>query len=271
MGGRQPVQNVQQSSNPWGPQQGFLQRGFQQANRILNRTEGSFSDQPEIFFPGQTYANFSPQTEQALNLTEQRALAGSPVQKAGANQLEATLRGDYLHGGPGFDAAYQAAANKIIPDIESRFNKGGRFGSGLAREAEAKALADTFAGQYQNERQNQLRAMLFTPQLAQMDYNDLAALAGVGAQREGQEQSAIDEAKARHDFKQNIDAQKLAQFMGIISQQLGHEGITSTQGFGGNRGAGVLGGALGGAGIGANFGPWGAGIGGLLGGLGGLF
>lgn len=302
MGGRRPVQNVQQSSNPWGPQQAFLMRGFNEANRILN-------NRTEQFYPGQTYASFSPQTEQALNLTEQRALAGSPIHKSAQEQLMQTLGGQflnqgnpiankameesaagkYLHGGKGFDAAYKAAYNKIIPDIQSRYNRAGQFGSGLARQAEAQALADAFASQYGqerqnqlsaanflgnqygNERQNQLRAMLFAPQVAQMDYNDLAALAGVGAQREGQAQSAIDEAMARHNFNQNLDAQKLAQFMGIISQQLGQEGVTTNQGFAGNRGAGVLGGALGGAGIGANFGPWGAGIGGLLGGLGGLF
>ncbi len=267
MGGRKggaPSQTVTQNQSPWSGQIPSLVTGFNTGRAQL--------EQPWHFFPGQTYANFSPQTEQALNLTEQRALAGSPVQKASNAELQRTLNGDYLHGGAGFNAAYEAARNKIIPDIESRFNAGGRFGSGLSRAAEAQALADSFASQYGNERQNQLRAMLFAPQAAASDYADMNALAGVGAQREGQAQSVIDEAMARHEFETMEPSERLARYMATIQGNYGNTGSTTTGGFKGNRGSGILGGALGGAGIGGQFGgPVGAGIGGILGGLAGLF
>lgn len=269
MGGKkapnQTVNNVQ-SNAPWGPQGDQLRGIFNSAQQ--------YHGTPQTFFPGQTYASFSPQTEQALNLTEQRALAGSPVQKSANQELINTLNGNYLTGGAGFNAALDAARNRILPDIQSRYNKGGRYGSGLAREAEAKALADSFSSQYDSERQRQLQSMLFAPQAAQADYQDMNALAGVGAQREGQAQSAIDEARMRHEFGQNENWNRLAKYLSFIQGEYGNQGTSSqtTNGFKGNRGAGILGGALGGAQMGGQFGgPWGAGIGGILGGLSGLF
>lgn len=262
--GSAPVQNVTQNTAPWSGQQGYLTDVFERAR--------AQSQVPHTLFPDQTYANFSPQTEQALNLTEQRALAGSPVQNAANSELQRTLNGEYLHGGTGFNAALDAARNRILPDIQSRYALGGRFGSGLGKEAETRALADSFASQYGQERQNQLSAMLFAPQAAASDYADMHALAGVGAQHEGQSQSKIDEAMNRHQFAQMEPDQRLQAYMALINGQYGGQSSGQTTGFRGNRGAGVLGGAIGGAGLGGQFGgPMAAGIGGLLGAITGLF
>ena len=262
--GKKPSQTVISSQGPWEPQQQYLTAGFGQAR-------AQFDNNKLNYYPGQTYASFSPQTERALNLTEQRALAGSPIQNMANQQLMSTIQGDYLYGGPGFDAAFNAAANKIIPQVQSGFNRGGRLNSGLARQAETSALADAFANQYSQERQNQLRSMEYAPQAAQADYNDLKALAAVGQQREGQTQSAIDEAMARHDYNQNAPWELLARYMNAIQGTYGGEELR--QGFEArNKGAGVLGGALGGGYLGSQIGgPWGGAIGGVLGGLGGLF
>lgn len=252
--GKTPSQTI--TSTPWEKQANELEVAWQHNRDVLRN--------PRTFYPGQTYAGFSPQTEQALNLTEQRALAGSPVQQSANQELMRTLNGDYLHGGSGFNAAYQAAANKIIPQVESKFALGGRYGSGLAREAETSALADAFASQYQNERQNQLRSMMFAPEAASADYRDMQALAGVGSAREGQAQSGIDEAMARHDFKDLELRDRIAAFLGPVSGNYGNSQLTT--GFKGNKGAGMLGSALSGAGVGASVGgPWGALAGGILG------
>ncbi len=268
MGGRKGGGNVTQVTNsaPWGDQQGYLREIFS-TGQALHR------DRPISFFPGQTYASFSPQTENALNLTEQRALAGSSVQRGANQELLKTLGGDYLYGGPGFNGAFQAAANKITPMVQSNFNRGGRLNSGLARQAETSALADAFASQYGNERENQLRAMLFAPEAAQADYNDLRALAGVGGSREGQTQSGIDEAMARHHMIENEPWERVAKFMDLVNGNYGGSSSSTSGGPGmsGNRGAGLLGGALRGAGLGAQFGGGGALAGAGLGALAGLF
>ena len=49
------VQNVTQNSAPWAAQQPYLTQGFERAKTDILNT-------PQTFFPGQTYANFSPQT-----------------------------------------------------------------------------------------------------------------------------------------------------------------------------------------------------------------
>lgn len=265
--GKAPVQSTSYTNQgPWADQAPYLREIFHNAqHNYVNRV----NQQP---YGGQTFANFSPQTENALNLTEQRAMAGSPIQRSANQQLQQTLNGDYLHGGQGFNAAYQAAANEIIPGVESRFNAGGRFGSGLARQAETKALGDAFAAQYGNERQNQLRAMLFAPEAAQADYNDIRALAGVGQAREGQTQSGIDEAMWRHQAQQEMPWELLAKYQDLINGGYGANATTTSYGPKTNKGAGILGGALGGAALGTQISPgWGTAIGGGLGALGGLF
>lgn len=263
------------ANDPWGPQQGHIKQLLQDAFHLYQTLPNR-----SAYFPGQTYANFAPETEQALNLTTQRALAGNTVSPLSEDQMNATLRGDYLYGGKGFDAAYQAAENKILPGIESRYAQGGRYGSGLSRQAEASGLADAFAGQYGQERQNQMGAMTFAPQLAQtkanLGYQDLAALAGVGQQREGLQQAGINESMDRWRFAQEEPWKNLARYASMIQGNYGgtttgtasgtntgtntgttsgtNTGNSTQTGFAGNAGSGILGGALGGMRLGSMIG-----------------
>ncbi len=87
---------------------------------------------------------------------------------AGTEALEATARGDYLMGGPGFDAAVDAAVRAATPGIVSTFGSAGAGGAtgGLAQEALGTAAIDAFARQYAQERGNQLGA---AGQLADLD------------------------------------------------------------------------------------------------------
>jgi hypothetical protein len=74
--------------------------------------------------------------------------------------LESTAGGDYLYGGEGFNRAVDAAVNAATPRVASAFggSVGGASGSGLARQAIGQSALDAFAGQYGNERRNQLGA-----------------------------------------------------------------------------------------------------------------
>jgi len=244
-------QVVQQSNAPWAGQAGHLQELFREA-------------QSQYHGGGPLYSPISSQREAALQGIEQRALSGSPVTRAMQSQIGRTLGGDYLYGGEGFNAALEAAKNKIIPDIQSRYAKAGRFGSGLARQAEAQALSDAFAKQYGQERQNQIRAALFAPQAAAADYEDLARLGSVGAEREALQQRELDTPQER-----------LRRYHEMISGSFGSSGYGRTSNVGGSgfSGSGAIGTALGGAGLAALAGGgWvpmgiGAGIGGLLGGI----
>lgn len=223
------------------------------------------------FFPGQTFAGFAPEQEEALGLQAARARAGSPVTRSAQDLATSTLRGDFLAGGPGFEAAYQSAANRIIPQVSSTFGRAGRTGSGLAQTAQTQALGDAFANLYGQERGRQLTAAALSPQLAAQDYADIGALSQVGAQRQGLEQQSINEAMARHDFPyQQLVRQ--ANLLGAITPGAGQ---VQTSPLYRNTGAGILGGALVGGGLAGEGGPlsgilppWlGALGGGLLGGF----
>lgn len=185
---------------------------------------------------------FSPETQQALQQQTQMAQS-SPT----AGLLDATMRGDYLYGGPGFNAAYQAAANKVIPQVNSAFSGAGRSGSGLAQTSMAQGLGDIFAGQYGQERGRQMQALQLAPSVR---YSDVDRLAAVGEQREGLQREYAME-----------PWQRLGQFGSLIQGNYGGTSTTSQPTYR-NRAAGALGGATAG---GSMFGPWGALGGGLLG------
>ena len=74
--------------------------------------------------------------------------------------LLATARGDFLAGGPGFDAAVNAAMNAAQPRILSTFGRAGRGTGGLAEVALGQAAADAVASQFSSERARQQAAQL---------------------------------------------------------------------------------------------------------------
>jgi hypothetical protein len=268
-GGGGGTQQVVQKSDPWAGQQDYLTEIFQRAQKQ--------SLVPQKFFPGQTFAGLSPETEAALQLQTQRALQGSPLTAAAQNELTRTLSGEYLRSGnPHLGAMMGRVADEVAPRLNAQFSAGGRYGSGAHAQALASALSDT-AGQlafqnYGEERGNQIRGMLFTPQLAQQDYFDAAKLAEVGSQREVLQQQAIDEARARFDFTQMEPWQRLGLYNQLIQGSYGGQSTTTTTLPRRPIGADILSGASTGAGLGFMFGgPWGAAAGAGLGGLLGLF
>lgn len=202
------------------------------------------------FNPPSTVPPFSPETEQALALQTQRALAGNPLLGLGQGQIASTLGGDYMYGGPGFDAYVDAVWSGVRPQVDSMFALSGRGGSPLHAEALARGFGRGMAPLYESERNRQMQAALSTPAMAAADYGDIGQLAGVGATREAKQQQYMDEAYNR-----------LARYMGLIQGNYG--GTTTTTG---GAGASPLLSGLGGAMMGGQFfGPLGALGGGLLG------
>tara|TARA_R110002153_G_scaffold27472_5_gene85351 strand:+ start:838 stop:1707 length:870 start_codon:yes stop_codon:yes gene_type:complete len=273
------------SSAPWEEQQEFLKTGFQSAQDIFD------SDNPQ-YYDGQTTVDYSPETNTALNMTRDRALAGSPIQSTGAEQYQNTLNGDFLSGNPFFEGAFNAQVrpmvnqymNQTAPGIDSQFNGANRMGSNAyaqtrntADETFANALTDT-AGKlafqnYGTERGLQNAAINNSGAFASNDYLDAQRLAGVGAARESEQQSQLTDDVNRWNFDQSRDQNKLANYMGVVSGGYGTQGSSSQPVFS-NTAANFLGGGAAGAGIGNMISPggggaaWGAGLGGLAGLLG---
>lgn len=239
-----------QSTDPWSVQQPYLEAGFRGAQEgILNQ-------------PGQGVVPFSPETQYSLYGTAQRALQGSPLVGMGQQQIAQTLGGDYMAGGPGFDAYSQAAWNAVRPGIDTGFAGGGRYGSQAHQEALGKGFGRAMAPLYESERGRQMQAAFGAPSMAMADYQDLGMLGGVGAAREQQAMRYADEPYTR-----------LQRYMGLVGGG-GYGGTQTTTGQGGSPMMGALGGGAMGAGAAGALGlsgpvGWGlAGAGALMGAFG---
>lgn len=244
-GGSNQPQTVTQTTNttPWSGQQPFLAGGqttfYDQAGQSRSQNvPGIFqlaqeryqSDQP-TFFPGQTFAGPSQETQAALNMQGRRAFQGNPIVGQAQNQLGNILGGGFLdQGNPYLRNVTDSVASNVIPQIQGMYSGRGRFEGGAGQpEAIARGISAGIAP-YAFQDYSQARGMLpqaaaLAPQLAAQDYFDASQLAQVGAAREGQQQQQISENIARHEFDQNVEAQKLAQLMQLIQGNFGGQSI----------------------------------------------
>lgn len=189
-----------QAAGPWEGQAPHLRQLYQSAANLPLQQH----------YPGQTVAAQAPETQQALGMTSGIAQAGANQPRV--DQWNQTLQGDYLYNNPGFNAALGAAHNRIAPMVQGQFESGGRYGSGLAQEAETSALADAFAGMYGQERGNQMQAM----GMASPAYTDAAALGQVGAQQEAYQQALLSDQLQRWNFAQQAPYDRIQAQSGVL-------------------------------------------------------
>jgi len=192
-GGKQEV-----STGPWSGQDEHLHALYAAADALKEQQ----------YYPESTITPFGPQTEQALGMREQRALAGSPLLPSAQQENLLTTGGGYLDiaNTPGFQSAFEASRRQISPYIQGQAAGVGRYGGGLSQESEMRALGDAFAQQwaplYQGERNRMQQATLAAPGLAQADYADIGQLGAVGAAREAKSQQQLSDEVARWQFEQ---------------------------------------------------------------------
>ena len=183
MGGSSSPSKTTQTTEPPAFIKPFLQTGAQRADAL-------FQQGGPQFFPDSTVVPFSPQTQQALQLTQQRALNGSPVVDAAQNYAQRTLntapssqfgsavnpfgqQAQQFTGeqNPYLDATFNRAADQVQNRLQTSFAGAGR-NVGAARAPAALELNDLanqiYGGAYESERGRQL--------------SELQQLRGIGAQ-----------------------------------------------------------------------------------------
>jgi hypothetical protein len=257
----------------------FMEYGAQQS-RALYETGG-----PQ-YYGGNTVVPFSQQTEAALGGTEQRAMAGSPVNQAAQNYATGILGSTPTSqfGGasnPYLDAQFNRAADATQQRLQSGFAGSGR-NIEAARPAASQELNDLatgiYGGAYENERNRMAEDLArqrstqfgvagLSSQLANQDYVDLNALQGVGGQVEDLTGRLMEDQAARWDFSQNAPQMNLDNYIARVTGAYPGQNATQTTPTYRNRGAGALGGAMSGAAMGSSFGPYGALVGAAAGGL----
>lgn len=273
-----------QTTTPWAEQQPYLTFGFEQAQNQYN------SDNPQ-YYPGGTVAPLSDLTNQYIYSTAGRAMGGNPFANLAQNQLMRTASGEYLGSNPYLDANFKAgtdsitqAYNDAVNAQTSGFAGSGRQGSGMQafyqnqqNDTLAKNLnnlySQTYYNDYANERQNQLNATQLAPQFAQLDYNNLDALGNVGSLVDNYSQNLLNSDIDRWNYNQNLDMNKLAQYMSMIQGNYGSNstGTYTPKSSGSNWFGNGLSGAASGAAIGSAIPGIGTGLGAIFGGLGGAF
>lgn len=269
------------TTTPWAGVQPYMSGSLEEAKKLYESGAG--------YYPNSTVAPLSGTSQQAIDLTTQRALNGSPVQSAAQGNATATLNGDYLNGNPNLQGAIDAATqglvrqytNATMPSLEAGFSKSGRYGSGAQQAAMSDAqnnlatqlgnISSTMAyNNYNDERARQVQTSALAPSLAGMDFTNLQALSGVGSALDSQAQAELNDLVARYSY---ANGGSLDDYIARINGT-GASNYSSTTGattINQSRGAGALGGALSGAAAGSAFGPWGALVGGGLGAIGGGF
>ncbi len=269
---------TQTTTEPWSGVKPYLTSGYKDAQALYKQGAPGY-------YPGQSTAPMSSYSKQALDATAQRAAYGSDVTRAAQGQLTNTINGDYLNSNPYLQGAINTAIqpitnafnSEVMPGIDSSFSAAGRYGSGLQGEAYNDANT-TLAQQignvsnqmaYQNygdERQRQMQAMLFAPEMAQQDYNDLTMLGQAGQGYDQYNQNLINSDIEKYNYNQNSDWNFLNDYLGLLN---GATGSSSTTKAPGQSAMSPITGALGGAMAGASLGSAIPGVGTLFGALGG--
>lgn len=285
-GGGSTSSTVTQKADPWAGIQPQLTQAAGDTQNLYN--QGMLAPKA---YQGQTYADFSPLQQQAMDLTTQRATNGSPINTANAGLLTDTLNGNYLNPdtNPYLKDTYDQAAKSVQGTVNGAFGQAGRYGSGLNQQTLGNSLDNLATGiygqNYQQERSRQAASSALAPQVANQDYTDLSALSNVGSQQQGQSQNAINDAITRFNSATAAPGQNIQNYIGLLNGAGGNYGSstgTTTQPYYQNNAATGLGllGSLGGmGGLGSLLGsgtaaatglPWlaNAGIGSQLGGLG---
>ena len=204
----------------------FVTYGLEEGKRLYESGTPSF-------FPGQTYVSPSEATKSALQMAQERAMAGSPlVRSAQAEQL-ATIQGrgvnPFLEGAlAGVNRQARETFTEGVQDLQSRASSLGRYGSAAQGEQEARAqdiFARTLAeqggelayGSAEAERARQVAAAQAAPTMAAADYADIDKLLKIGQISEGYSAAELQDALDRFNFEQNLPQMKLRDFANLFS------------------------------------------------------
>jgi len=197
------------------------------------------------FFQGQTYVSPSEATQQALQMAQERATAGSPLVRAAQAEQLATIQGreanPFLAGAlAGVNRQAQQAYTEGVQGLQSKASSMGRYGSaamgeqtGQAQDIFARDLAEKAGSLAYNsaeaERARQVAASTGAPSMAMSDYNDIQALLKTGQGGEQYQQAALQDAMNRWNYEQNLPGQKLQQFANLFTQAPGGTTTKTTQ------------------------------------------
>lgn len=219
---------------PWKEQKPYY-LGTKGVPGVLPESADLYKQGPPAYYPGQTVAGISPETNLAWNLQAARGGSGSDLLRSSQDYLRGSIGGDYLRAGnPYLDSVYQNVASHVIPSVRSVYTAGGRDaeGAGMFADTATRALTEAYAPyamqNYQQERGMQQQAAQMAPGVAAEDYRDIAMLGDVGRQRQQQQQDLINASMARYGYGMTAPADWLRQYAALVTPELGQKTTSQT-------------------------------------------
>ena len=237
-------------AEPWAGAQPYITQGYQEASGIYNNFTPTY-------YSGQTQAGFSPDELTAQAGVSNWATQGAPTvmnpaisayQYGTGNQVLDVANNPYIQ-----DMASQAAKdaygqlNPALSGIRQGAIQSGGYGGGrqgiaegtaigAAADAANRAAAGIYSDAYGQGLQHQLGTLGQTGGIIGAGFKPYTALSATGAQQTSREQALIEDAKAQHEFSQNLPYNRLSQYTGSIggtSGLLGGAGIKTSPGMSG--------------------------------------
>lgn len=189
----------------------------EQIINFLGRARG-ISEQPQLFPQFSTVPGQSADTLQAQNLLRERALGGSGLERLAGETLAGTARGDFLD--PFANPAFQQLTDRITGDVgrsvNARFAGANRLGSQARSEALGRGISEGIAPlafqQFSDERSRQLNAARQLPAIAQLDFQNIGQLGGLGQQQDVRSAALLQDQLDRFNFAQGEPGQRLRTF-----------------------------------------------------------
>lgn len=215
-GGKTQKQTV--NNAPWAGQQPYLNTLFGEAEKL--RKAG-----PLGYYPGDTRANMSPVSAQALQGITARGMAGSPLNAAAGGYVSDVLGGKYLgQDAPGMDAV----RNRARAAADSTYSGLGRYGSGAHDTAVADSIGALEYGRYGQELDRMGGAAALAPTIAGQDFIDLNAVLGAGDRYQQELQGEIEADVDRYNFEQQAPYANLQAFQDFIQGAYGGQQTSRT-------------------------------------------
>jgi hypothetical protein len=234
-------------AEPWAGAQPYITKGYQEAAGIYDK----FSPQ---FYGGQTQSGFSPDQLTAQAGTRDWATKGAPnvmnpalsaYQYGTGSQVLDVANNPYVK-----DMAAQAAKdaygqlNPALAGIRGGAIQSGGYGGGRQGIAEGNALAGAadaansaaagiYSQAYGQGLGHQASTLGQTGGIINAGFSPYSQLNQSGAEQQSREQRLIEDAKAQHEFQQNLPYNRLSQYtssIGGTSGLLGGAGVSTAPG-----------------------------------------
>jgi hypothetical protein len=272
----------------------------QGGKELYGDAKGVVRNNPYTPYPGQRYAPFNQDQQAAMSMARGNVGSWAPYTGAATGYAQEGARtigaGDYQRlmnpytegmGGilaRNINQSYDMSqgANKDLAQMASAY--GGDRDALVRAETEKNrntALNDMWTNQYgaAYDRAGQMfgdeRSRMFQGagamsnlggQVQQQGLADIGSIMGIGGQQQGFDQRTLDYLAGEYARVQQ-DPYEQMRFLSGILNGTPYTQTQTTSGGGASTGQGIAGGAMTGASMGSMFGPWGAGIGAIGGGI----